>query len=186
MATTKVKKDVHVPSWTLDFFFRKLFEKPNRYDKDVNQGQVVADLGCGPGYYTFALADKVGPTGKVYAVDSDEKEIQVVEKKIAKRNYHNIESHTCSTANLDFIADETVDFVLADGLLCCVAPQDHARTVSEIKRILKPDGKAYLVGGSGCISYLNDEEWEDILKGFNVMRRNYMPYKGNPWAWVTK
>lgn len=186
MATTEVKKDIHVPTWTLDNFFRKLTDKPQRYNTEVHQGQVVADLGCGPGYYTFALADKVGPTGKVYAVDSDRKAIQVIEKKIAKHNYRNIEPHACSAANLDFIADETVDFVLADGLLCCVAPQDHARTVSEIKRILKPDGKARLVTGRGSVSYMHDEEWEEILKEFNVISRNSPPYKEDYWAWVTR
>jgi len=33
---------------------------------------VVADLGCGPGYYTLPLAESVGPEGRVYAVDMNE------------------------------------------------------------------------------------------------------------------
>lgn len=35
----------------------------------LEPGQVVADIGCGNGFYTLQMADKVGPTGKVYAVD---------------------------------------------------------------------------------------------------------------------
>jgi len=35
----------------------------------LKPGSVVADAGCGKGYFTFHLADRVGPHGKVYAVD---------------------------------------------------------------------------------------------------------------------
>ena len=34
-------------------------------------GQSIADLGSGGGYFTFRLADAVGPDGRVYAVDVD-------------------------------------------------------------------------------------------------------------------
>src|SRR3954469_17490344 len=35
----------------------------------LKKGDVVADVGCGSGYYTFRLAKEVGPEGKVLAVD---------------------------------------------------------------------------------------------------------------------
>lgn len=35
----------------------------------VHKGSVVADVGCGAGYFTFHLADRVGPQGHVYAED---------------------------------------------------------------------------------------------------------------------
>ena len=36
---------------------------------NIQPGERVADLGSGGGYFTFRLADAVGPNGKVYAVD---------------------------------------------------------------------------------------------------------------------
>jgi ubiquinone/menaquinone biosynthesis C-methylase UbiE len=36
---------------------------------DVQEGQRVADVGCGNGYYTLPLARAVGAEGKVYAVE---------------------------------------------------------------------------------------------------------------------
>ncbi|MFN9625814.1 MAG: class I SAM-dependent methyltransferase, partial [Planctomycetota bacterium] len=36
---------------------------------DVKPGMTVCDMGCGDGYYTIELAKKVGPSGKVIAVD---------------------------------------------------------------------------------------------------------------------
>jgi ubiquinone/menaquinone biosynthesis C-methylase UbiE len=35
----------------------------------VHQGTVAADVGCGAGYFTFDLAQRVGPQGRVYAED---------------------------------------------------------------------------------------------------------------------
>lgn len=37
----------------------------------VREGQQVADLGAGGGYFTIRLARAVGPAGRVYAVDTD-------------------------------------------------------------------------------------------------------------------
>jgi ubiquinone/menaquinone biosynthesis C-methylase UbiE len=185
VGSEKIKKDNHFPTFVFNNIFRKLFENPNKYRQYVSQDQVVADLGCGPGFFTFPLADAIGKNGRIYAVDSDERAVRAVEKKAVKKGYTNIDAHTSSAARLGFIADDSVDFVLADGLICCIAPQDHIGAVNEIKRILKTDGKALLITSTSSMSYVNDAEWESILKEFNVEQRNYSPYKGNRMAIVT-
>lgn len=58
------KKDQHFPSFTLDIPLRKLFDSPQKYNPVLTRGQVVADLGCDPGYFTLALAECVGPEGR--------------------------------------------------------------------------------------------------------------------------
>ena len=148
----------------------------------VANGQVVADLGCASGYYTFALAKSVGPEGKVYAVDLDEQCIKTIEKKMEEEGYHNIEAHASSASNLNFIKDRSVDFVLANGLLCSMA--DHRQdAVKEIKRILKPGGKAYLsLGFPPPLGFVNRDEWEKILAEFRVERRSGYFQK---WALVS-
>jgi ubiquinone/menaquinone biosynthesis C-methylase UbiE len=97
---------------------RRIFEPPKRLIRPyIKEDYVVADLGCGPGYYTFALAELVGSEGKVYAVDLGKKSIRALEKKVEKGGYRNIESHASSAADLSFIKDKSVDFVFANGLL---------------------------------------------------------------------
>ena len=97
---------------------RRIFEPPKRLIRPyVNKDYVVADLGCASGYYTFALAELVGPEGKVHAVDLGKKNIRALEKKVEKGGYRNIESHASSAADLSFIKDRSVDFVFANGLL---------------------------------------------------------------------
>ena len=185
MATSEEKRDKHFPLFAHDNPFRRLFSNPNKYCPYVTNGQVVADLGCGPGYYTLALAECVGPEGRVYAVDSDEKAIRALEKKANKRGCHNIETHASSASDLSFIKDESVDFVLANGLLCSMAPQHHESTVNEIRRIVKLRGKAYLSVARGFFSHVGKAEWEKILEGFRVERRAD-PKMGDSWAVVSK
>jgi ribosomal protein L11 methylase PrmA len=97
---------------------RRLLEPPLRLiGPYVKKGQVVADLGCGTGYYTLPLAELVGPEGKVYAVDLGKRSIQALKKKVEKSGFHNVEAHASSASDLSFIKDRSVDFVLANSLL---------------------------------------------------------------------
>jgi ubiquinone/menaquinone biosynthesis C-methylase UbiE len=186
VSASEAKRDKHFPLFAHDNPLRRLFGSPRKYCPYVKQDQIVADLGCGPGYYTLALAESVGANGRVYAVDSDEKAVRAVERKATKRRYHNIEAHVSSAANLSFIEDESVDFVLANGLFCSMAPQDHESAVNEIKRTLKPNGKAFLSAARGFMSYVDKAEWEEILEGFKVEGRNYESLLEDRWALVCK
>ncbi len=185
MVENEDQKDKHFPLLAFDNPIRRLFSRPRKYCSYVIRDQIAADLGCGPGYYTSALAERVGPSGKVYAVDSDEKAIRAVERKVNKSKYHNIDTHITSAANLSFIEDESVDFVLAAGLLCSMAPADQQSAVREIKRILKSGAKAFLKVAKGSISYVDRPEWETILEGFEVERRNYDSFLRDRWALVS-
>ncbi len=51
----------------------------------LRPGQVVADIGAGGGYFTFLLADAVGPEGRVYAVDVDPDMTGHLESEAAER-----------------------------------------------------------------------------------------------------
>ncbi|HUW97187.1 MAG TPA: class I SAM-dependent methyltransferase [Anaerolineae bacterium] len=186
MSASGEKRDRHFPLLAHDNALRRLFGSPGKYCPYVEKDQIVADLGCGPGYYTFALAESVGAKGRVYAVDSDAKAVRAVEEKAAKRGYHHIEAHACSAADLGFIDDQSVDFVLADGLLCAMAPQDHQSAVNEMKRILKPSGKAFLQAAKGRMSYVDEAEWEEILEGFEVERRDDGSAWDDRWALVCR
>jgi ubiquinone/menaquinone biosynthesis C-methylase UbiE len=181
------KQDKLFPLFVNDNLFRRLFLPPSRLTKPfVAPGQTVADIGCGPGYYTMALAKDVGPEGKVYAVDVDEKPVRALEKKAGKRGLRNIETHVTCASDLGFIPDASVDFVLANGLLCSMAPRRHESTLREMKRILKPGGRAYLSVAWGPWSHVDGAEWKRILEEFRVERRAArIPLIAHRWALVS-
>jgi hypothetical protein len=77
-------------------------------------------------------------------------------------------------------------YSLSDGLLCSMAPQNQRPAVAEIKRILKPDGKALLKAAKGFMSYVDEAAWKEILAGFKVEQRNDESSAGDRWAFVSK
>jgi ubiquinone/menaquinone biosynthesis C-methylase UbiE len=166
------KQDKHFPFFFHDNWLRRKLDDPRKFvERYVRAGQTAADLGCGPGFFTLALAETVGPGGRVYAVDSDERAVREVERKAKERNLGNIDARAVSASRLDLIPDGSVDFVLSHGLLCSMAPSERGSAVAEIKRVLKPDGLAYLSVATGPWSYVGRKEWECILEGFEVRER---------------
>jgi arsenite methyltransferase len=57
---------------------------------DVAAGDRVADLGAGGGYFTFRLADAVGPKGRVYAVDVDDDMLALLRQRVADEGRSNV------------------------------------------------------------------------------------------------
>ncbi len=165
-------KDRHLPTFLMDNFARRLLFPPEKkISKFISPGIVIADIGCGPGYYTIPMAERVGKQGKVYAADSDEKSIKALRAKSEERSIQSIiEAHTASAASLRFIADRSVDFAFSNGVLCCMV--DHQGAVDEIKRILKPSGIAYISVTKALrkkdARAVPAEEWKRILECFRV------------------
>jgi arsenite methyltransferase len=58
---------------------------------NIRPGDRVADLGSGGGYFTFRLAEAVGPGGRVYAVDIDRDMVDLIAKRIKQETLSNIE-----------------------------------------------------------------------------------------------
>ncbi len=56
--------------WLLDHHKTKLQERRKTVDElNLKPGDVVLDLGCGPGLWTHLLAEKVKPNGRVVGLD---------------------------------------------------------------------------------------------------------------------
>jgi ubiquinone/menaquinone biosynthesis C-methylase UbiE len=56
----------------------------------IRPGDEVADLGAGGGYFTFRLADAVGPEGRVYAVDVDSDMTSHLERQVSEDGRTNV------------------------------------------------------------------------------------------------
>lgn len=104
---------------------------------DIQPGECVLELGPGPGAFTVSAAHKVGPDGKLIAVDIQPQMIAQVEKRAAKAGLVNVEPHVASAYELP-VEDASVD----RAFLVTVLPEipDRARALAELYRVLKPGG----------------------------------------------
>ncbi|TKS60748.1 MAG: hypothetical protein EWM72_01053 [Nitrospira sp.] len=71
---------------------RDVWQQPKAVIQALNlsPGARVADLGAGGGYFTWPLAEAVGPEGKVYAVDINETGLRMIEQEAKTRNVSNV------------------------------------------------------------------------------------------------
>ena len=102
----------------------------------IESGLCVLDYGCGPGSYIVPLAELVGPSGKIYALDIHPLAIKEVNKIAARKGIENIETieSDCSTG----LSDNHVNVVLLyDTFHDLSQPDDVMR---ELHRVLKPGG----------------------------------------------
>jgi len=96
----------------------------------------VLDFGCGPGSYSVAVSDMVGPDGKVYALDIHPLAGRMVQKAAAKKSLKNIETicSDCATG----LEDASVDVVLLCDTFHWLT--DRYAVLKELHRVLKPNG----------------------------------------------
>ncbi|MBM3290705.1 MAG: class I SAM-dependent methyltransferase [Candidatus Hydrogenedentes bacterium] len=71
---------------------REREEMPDEVIKTMGlkPGDVVADIGCGTGYFSRRMAKAVAPGGKVYAVDIQPEFIEMVKANCAKEGVENV------------------------------------------------------------------------------------------------
>ncbi|MCI0331361.1 MAG: methyltransferase domain-containing protein [candidate division Zixibacteria bacterium] len=100
-------------------------------------GQKILDVGCGPGYASLDLAEIVGPSGKIFAVDRSRRFLDRLEAVRKQRGLENI-----STFELD-LDEAELPAIQADGAWCRWVFAFVKRPRELLKRIgnvLKPGG----------------------------------------------
>src|SRR5947208_17169989 len=56
----------------------------------LKKGDVVADIGAGVGYFTWRMAERIGPEGKVYANDIQPRMLEQLKKNVASHGLTNV------------------------------------------------------------------------------------------------
>jgi len=81
-----------VPSAYMDDPRRTEWQKPEKVVEHLllKQGDTVADIGAGTGFFSMLFARKVGKNGVVYAVDIDENMVKHIGKRAKKEGLNNI------------------------------------------------------------------------------------------------
>ena len=120
---------------------RKTWQNPEEIMKmlELKPSYVVADLGCGSGYFTVPISRKVK---KVYAIDVQKEMLDFLEQKIQTQKIENIEPLLSGKYKIP-LENESVDNLITINTLHEFP--DKNKTINEIRRILKPEGHAVII-----------------------------------------
>jgi ubiquinone/menaquinone biosynthesis C-methylase UbiE len=133
----------HVCPWwggyLIDNWARRLLHDPNKIlGPYVKPGMTAMDVGCGMGFFSIAMARMVADSGRVIAVDLQQKMLDVLVERARRAGVADwIRPHRCEPERLGI--QEPVDFALAFAMVHEVP--DARRLLTEVHSCLKLDGK---------------------------------------------
>ena len=104
---------------------------------NVQKGSQALDVCCGTGDWSIALAEAVGPNGKVTGLDFSKNMLTVGEEKVKKLGLKNVELIHGNAMELPF-QDNTFDYVTIGFGLRNVP--DYDQVLREMYRVVKPGG----------------------------------------------
>ena len=126
-------------SGSLDNKLRKLFQNPQKILKPyIRKGMTVLEVGCGPGFFTLDMAQMVGQSGKIIAVDVQAGMLEKVKSKITETSLEQrIALHKCDETSLG--VSERIDFALLFYMVHEVP--DKQKLFRQLASLLKPNGQ---------------------------------------------
>ncbi len=105
---------------------------------ELNEGEVVLDLGSGGGIDVLLSARRVGPTGKAYGLDMTDEMLQLARKNAAEAGATNVEFLKGDIESIP-LPDESVDVIISNCVINLAA--DKPQVLREAFRVLKPGGR---------------------------------------------
>ena len=110
---------------------------------DIRQGHNVLDVGCGTGVLTTLAAVKTGPEGNVTGIDPAPAMIGAA-RVSAQREKSMAQFRVAVIESLPF-PDNSFDRVLSSLMLHHLPPDVKLKGLTEVRRVLKPEGRFLLV-----------------------------------------
>jgi len=152
-----------------------MFSDPERNIEQFNlgKGMYIADFGAGSGFYSFAAAEAVGESGRVYSIDVQKDLLQKLKNEA--RNIRHLMNLEIVWADLEHLGgtrlrESSIDAVIASNVFFQLEQKDNS--CMEIRRILKNGGRVLVIDWSGSIGGRGPESnklfsREDAVKLFS-------------------
>lgn len=144
-------------------------------EADIQEGDIVLDLGCGAGVDVLVARLHVEKKGKVYGVDITPKMVETASKHVKMAGFNNIKILESSFDSV-ILEDESVDVVISNGAINLTSCKESV--FAEIYRVLKPNGKIYFadminisepsccnIEQSSCYASSGEEDWANCVAG---------------------
>jgi ubiquinone/menaquinone biosynthesis C-methylase UbiE len=107
----------------------------------IRPGEIVADIGAGSGYFSLRLAQHVGQTGHVYAVDINPDMIRRMNQRIHEAGLVNVSTILAQPDNP--LLAQPVDRVLFVNVWHHI--ENQAAYLERLKKSLKPGGQIVMI-----------------------------------------
>ena len=128
---------------------------------DPKPGKRYADIGCGPGYFTLPVAERVRPGGKVYALDISPEMLAMCRERARERGLDSLILTLRNDEHTLPLEDASVDGAwLANVFHELEAPLELLR---EVRRILRPGGRLIVI------------DWKPVETDFGPPREHRVP-----------
>ena len=124
---------------------REAWQKPDQVMDALHiaENTVVADLGAGGGWFTVRLARRVGPNGRVYAVDVQRLMIEAITRRVQREGYLNVTPVLGDFTDPRLPAQARTDAVL---IVDAFHEMDNpALLLRNVARTLKPQGRIGII-----------------------------------------
>jgi SAM-dependent methyltransferase len=125
---------------------RAVWQKPEQIMDalKIADSATVADIGAGGGFFTIRLARRVGPNGRVYAVDVQQPMLDAIKRRVMREGLLNVETVRGTETNPN-LPDGRLDAVLFVDSYQEVEEPDRVPFLRNIARALKPGGRLGIV-----------------------------------------
>lgn len=122
---------------------RDAYQKPHEVMEAlaIKEGEIVADIGAGSGYFTMRLAKHVGPKGRVYAVDVSPDMVRHLHARVRDAKLSNVSPILAPPD--DPLLPEPVDRFLIVDVWHHV--EDQPKYLDHMKKLLKPGGQVIMI-----------------------------------------
>ncbi len=157
---------------TPEHLVRELYLKP---------GDRVADIGCGSGAYTIALAQEVGETGQVFAVDVHREALHTLAGTLEKRGLQNVEMIWANVEQRIPIDAYSLDAVVVSNVLFQLGNINPL--LFQLSKLLKPESQLLIVEWSnshGGIGPHKDHVIDEAQAEKLVLEHNFRILKRLP------
>ena len=115
---------------------------------DVEPGQIVLDVGSGPGHQAFEISLAIGELGRVFGVDPSEDGVEIAQHRC--KDVENVEFKIGSVFDLPF-ENDTFDAAMSSQVFEYL--DDVSGALQEMHRVLKPGGRILI----------HDTDWGSLL-----------------------
>ncbi len=145
-----------VKRWAYEGFDRDEWQHPEEVIQalTIKPEEQIADLGSGSGYFTFRLADAVGPSGRVYAVDIDADMNAHLAKRLQEKGYKNIEVMLAKPHDPG-LPENGVDLIFSANTYHHL--ENRPSYFANARKYLRPNGRLAIIdfNGEGLLQQLS-------------------------------